>query len=63
LRLEAVTSRIQGTGVTDYANLLGTADLKYIGRDSAKQIGFSNHNNKSSRSRESEEFLDQLSDC
>ena len=62
LRLEAITSRMQGTGITAYANSLGTVDLKYIGRNGAKQIGFYEQYNQSSRSRESEEFVDQLSD-
>jgi hypothetical protein len=53
---------MQGTGITAYANLLGTVDLKYIGRNGAKQIGFYEQYNQSSRSRESEEFVDQLSD-
>jgi hypothetical protein len=39
--MEAVTSRMQGTSITAYANSLGTVDLQYIGCDGAKQIGFS----------------------
>jgi hypothetical protein len=60
--MEAVASRIQGTSITAYANTLVAMDLTYMGRDGAKQIGFSEHLSQSLRSRESEEFLDKLSD-
>jgi hypothetical protein len=60
--MEAVASQMQGTSFIPYANSLGTVDPKYIGRDGAKQIGFSELFNHSSRSRESEEFPDKLSD-
>ena len=41
LRMEAVASRMQGTSITAYVKSHGTVDLKYIGRDGVKQIGFS----------------------